>query len=318
MSTRLAFVFPGQGSQSVGMLGDHLLRFPVVTSTLEEGSDALGYDLARLISEGPADRLDRTEYTQPALLAASICIWRVWLAEHGAMPVLLAGHSLGEYSALVAADSLDFAAALRLVQERGRYMQTAVAAGAGAMAAVLGLPDADVDAICTLHSRPEAVVEPANYNAPGQVVIAGHGEAVTGIATALRQAGAKRVLPLNVSAPSHCSLMRPAAEQLAQRLAEVTISPPRIPVLQNLDGKARSEAAAIREALVAQLYSPVRWTETIARMTTGYNVGRVLECGPGRVLGGLVGRIAPELQVGALATPVQLLEACNATCDNPA
>lgn len=291
--TGLAFVFPGQGSQSVGMLADLAAR-PQVADTFQQASAALGFDLWALISDGPEAELNQTHNTQPAMLAAGVALWRVWEAEGGPVPALLAGHSLGEYSALVCAGALDFAAAVGLVAERGRLMQAAVPAGQGAMAAVLGLDDDTVRAACAEAAQGE-VVEAVNLNAPGQVVIAGSAAEVERAVQAAKARGAKRAVTLPVSVPSHCALMRSAAECLAERLAGVELRAPRIPVLHNADVAAHSDPAAIRAALVRQLYSPVRWVETLQAMA-GQGVSLVVECGPGKVLAGLVKRIDKRVQ----------------------
>lgn len=294
----LAFTFPGQGSQAVGMLADGAGRAEVRT-TFAEAADALGFDLWALVQQGPEASLNETHNTQPAMLAAGVALWRVWQAAGGARPALLAGHSLGEYTALVCAGSLEFADAVRLVAARGRLMQEAVPVGAGGMAAILGLSDADVQAACDEAAQGE-VVSPVNLNAPGQVVIAGTAAAVARACEAAKARGAKRALPLPVSVPSHCALMRPAAERLAVLLAGVPVQRPAIPVLQNVDVASHDTPEAIREALVRQLYSPVRWVETITRMAAE-GVTTVIECGPGKVLAGLNKRIVKGLAAPALA-----------------
>ncbi|MBK5942314.1 MAG: ACP S-malonyltransferase [Halorhodospira halophila] len=295
-----AMVFPGQGSQAVGMMAAWQ-EDETVRETFGEASEPLGYDLWELIANGPAEELDRTDRTQPAILVASVALWRVWQERGGAEPAVLAGHSLGEYSALVAAESLQLADAAALVAERGRYMQEAVPAGEGAMAAVIGLEDDKIREICAGAAQ-GAVVQPVNFNAPGQVVIAGNQEAVERAGSAAKEAGAKRVLPLPVSAPSHCSLMQPAAERLAQRLEEVAIEEPRRPVIHNVDVSVSRDAASIRRRLVEQLANPVRWTETVQKMS-GEGVQVLAECGPGKVLTGLTRRIERSLQGGSLSEP---------------
>jgi len=294
-----AFLFPGQGSQSVGMLAGLAAAEPVVEATFAEASRALGYDLWNLCLAGPEERLNRTEITQPAMLAADIATWRAWLGQGGAHPEFMAGHSLGEYAALVAAGSLDFADAVRLVEERGRLMQSATPEGVGAMAAILGLDDEALQEICARAAGTE-VVSCANYNAPGQVVIAGHRGAVERACEAAREAGARRTVALAVSVPSHCALMRAAAERLAETLAATDLSAPRVPVVHNADVAAHPDAAAIRDALVRQLWQPVRWTATI-RHLVGQGVDRFIECGPGKVLAGLNRRISRESGVEALS-----------------
>ncbi len=285
----LGVVFPGQGSQSIGMLKELAAAHAVVQETFASASQVLGYDLWSLVQNGPEDELNQTAKTQPAMLAAGVAVWRVWRAQGGAEPAVMAGHSLGEYTALVCADALGFEDAVALVAERGRLMQEAVPAGQGAMAAILGLDDDQVRAACAAAAQGE-IVAAVNFNSPGQVVVAGHAAAVQRAMAAAKQAGAKRALALAVSAPSHCALMLPAAQRLAERLATVTVNAPRIPVLHNADVKAYSDAAAIRAALVRQLHQPVRWVETIQAMRAR-GVSTVLECGPGKVLAGLIKRI---------------------------
>jgi len=307
MST-FAFVFPGQGSQSVGMLdawGEH----PAVRDTLAEASQALGEDIGRLIHEGPKEQLDLTTNTQPVMLAAAVACYRAWMAETGHAPAVVAGHSLGEYSALVAAGSLTLADALPLVRFRAQAMQEAVPVGAGAMAAILGL-DADVvRSVCAEVAV--AVGEPvsaANYNDPKQTVIAGSKAAVDQACEALKGRGAKRALPLAVSAPFHCALMKPAAERLKERLAAATLRTPQIPLINNIDVAVQSEPDAIREALYRQAFGPVRWVETVQAMHTR-GVTHLVECGPGKVLGALARRIVAELNVGHVNDPATLAEA---------
>ncbi|MDX1443657.1 MAG: ACP S-malonyltransferase [Gammaproteobacteria bacterium] len=290
-----AFVFPGQGSQSVGMLADLASAHDEVKDTFAEASDALGYDLWKLVQEGPEESLNSTERTQPALLAAGVAVWRV-LAENGVKrPEIMAGHSLGEYSALVCAGALDFADAIRLVEFRGQAMQEAVPAGTGAMAAILGLADDDVRAVCEASANGE-VVSAVNFNAPGQVVIAGNKAAVERAVEAAKEKGAKRAIELPVSVPSHCSLMQPAADKMAERLKDVKIVAPKVPVIHNVDVERHSDPEEIRQALVAQLHSPVRWVETIEMMSDDGILG-VAECGPGKVLAGLNRRIDKTMDV---------------------
>ncbi|MGH8562274.1 MAG: ACP S-malonyltransferase, partial [Nevskiales bacterium] len=286
---RFALLFPGQGSQSVGMLMAMAERHATVRETFAEASAALSYDLWQLVSEGPSDRLDQTERTQPALLAAGVAVWRVWRGAGGPEPVAMAGHSLGEYSALVCAGVLNFADAVRLVQRRGQLMQTAVPAGVGAMAAIVGLEDEAVHTICAESAQGE-VVEAVNFNAPGQVVVAGHKGAVERAAALAKTSGAKLTKLLPVSVPSHCSLMQPAAEQLAEDLKAVSIQAPAIPVLHNLDARPRTAPDDIRQALVAQLHNPVLWVKTVQNLRA-LGADALLECGPGRVLAGLNKRI---------------------------
>lgn len=299
-----AFVFPGQGSQSVGMLAELAAQYPVVKETFAEASAVLKLDLWQTVHEGPEATLNQTQITQPAMLAAGVATWRVWQSRGGAQPRLMAGHSLGEYSALVCAGALDFAAAVELVALRGRYMQEAVPAGQGAMAAILGLEDAQVVAACQ-HAAQGEVVAAVNFNSPGQVVIAGQAAAVNRAMEACLAAGAKRALPLPVSVPSHCALMKPAAEQLAQRLHSLNLREPQIPVINNVDVAMPAAAAAIRDALVRQLYNPVRWVETVQRMA-GEGVTQLIECGPGKVLTGLNKRIAKEMSTHALVDVASL------------
>lgn len=303
----LAIVFPGQGSQSVGMLnGLHAAMPALVDSTFAEASDALGQDLWQIVARGPEEKLNQTEITQPAMLAADIALWRAWQEKAGPTPSVVAGHSLGEYSALVCAGALEFNDAIKIVAQRGRFMQEAVPAGTGAMAAVLGLADDDVIAACKEAAQGE-VVEAVNFNAPGQVVIAGNKAAVERAAAAAKARGAKRAMLLPVSVPSHCALMRPAADRLAQLLSATKISAPRITVLHNVDVQHHDSGSAIAEALVRQLYSPVRWVETI-RALPARGVTKVIECGPGKVLAGLIKRIDSELPVVAV-TDAETLQA---------
>lgn len=296
--TTFAMVFPGQGSQSVGMLADLAQQFPIVEQTFAEASAILGYDLWALVQQGPAEELNKTWQTQPALLTASVAIWRVWQEKNGAMPVVMAGHSLGEYSALVCAGVMDFKDAVRLVELRGKLMQEAVPEGTGAMAAIIGLDNDSIAKACA-ESAEGQVVAPVNFNSPGQVVIAGNKEAVERAGAACKAAGAKRALPLPVSVPSHCALMKPAADKLAVALQEITFNAPRIPVINNVDVAAESDADAIRSALVRQLYSPVRWTETVESMSA-QGVAHLLEMGPGKVLTGLTKRIVDSMTAAAV------------------
>jgi len=288
-----ACVFPGQGSQSIGMLQALAAKHAVVGETFASASHVLGYDLWSLVQNGPEEELNQTTNTQPAMLAAGVAVWRVWRALGGPEPIVMAGHSLGEYTALVCADALAFEAAVALVAERGRLMQAAVPAGVGAMAAIVGLDDDSVRAACAAAAQGE-VVEAVNFNSPGQVVIAGHNTAVQRAMTLAKAAGAKRAVPLAVSVPSHCALMRDAAERLAECLAAVSIESPRIPVLHNADVAIYTDAAAIRDALARQLYQPVRWVETIHALHAR-GASTVVECGPGKVLAGLIKRIDPTL-----------------------
>ena len=303
--TRTAFVFPGQGSQSPGMLAELADTYPVVLETFQEASEALGYDLWELVQSDEDGRLNETHITQPALLTASVAIFRL-LSEKDVHVDYMAGHSLGEYSALVCAGVLNFAEAVKLVEARGKFMQQAVPAGAGAMYAIINLDDEKIADICqqTAIATGE-VVAPVNFNSPGQVVIAGEKSAAEQAANACKEAGAKRALPLPVSVPSHCELMRPAADQLEEALAAVSLSAPNVSVINNVDVSNESEPAAIRDALVRQLYCPVRWTDTI-RYLAEQGVEKVLEIGPGKVLTGLVKRIDKSLDAEAVNTPADI------------
>ncbi|SFN46675.1 [acyl-carrier-protein] S-malonyltransferase [Candidatus Pantoea varia] len=305
--TQIAFVFPGQGSQTVGMLTELAATYPLVEETFREASDALGYDLWQLVSQGPAEELNKTWQTQPALLAASVAIYRVWQQQGGEQPVVMAGHSLGEYSALVCAGVLNFADAVKLVELRGKLMQEAVPEGTGAMQAIIGLDDAAIRKACE-ESAQGQVVSPVNFNSPGQVVIAGNKEAVERAGAACKAAGAKRALPLPVSVPSHCALMKPAADKLAVALESMTFNAPAVPVINNVDVKAETDATAIRHALVRQLYSPVRWTESVEAMAA-QGVTQLLEIGPGKVLTGLTKRIVDSLTAAAVNDTASLTAA---------
>ena len=303
--TSFAFVFPGQGSQSVGMLdawGDH----PAVRSTLQEASAALGEDITALISGGPKDQLDLTTNTQPVMLTVAIACWRAWLAEGGAAPLALAGHSLGEYSALVAAGCLSLSDALPLVRLRAQAMQRAVPVGVGAMAAILGLDAAAVVSGCAQAAAATGeVVSAANFNDPKQTVISGSKAGVDKACELLKAMGAKRTLPLAVSAPFHCALMQPAAEVLRERLAAVTLAVPQIPVVNNIDVAAPVDAASIRDALYRQASGPVRWVEVVQALRAR-GASHIVECGPGKVLAGMVKRIDAEAVSGALFDPASL------------
>ncbi len=301
MSSSLAFVFPGQGSQAVGMLAELGSQHGVIRDTFAEASAALGYDLWALTQEGPAEELNRTDRTQPAILCASIALWRLWQAEGGAQPAFVAGHSLGEYSALVAAGSLPFADAVRLVELRGQLMQQAVPAGQGGMAAILGLDDDTVRAACAEAAQDE-VVSAVNFNAPGQVVIAGAAAAVERAIEACKARGAKRAMALPVSVPSHCALMRPAAEQFAAAVAASAWQAPQIAIVQNTTAAVPADLDSLKAELLAQLYSPVRWVESIVTLA-GQGVTELVECGPGKVLSGLNKRCAKGVNTHNLDTP---------------
>lgn len=305
--TTFAFVFPGQGSQAVGMLdawGDH----PAVRETLAEAGAALGEDLGALIARGPKEQLDLTTNTQPVMLTAAIAAWRAWRAEGGAQPVAVAGHSLGEYSALVAAGALTLAEALPLVRFRAQAMQEAVPVGAGAMAAILGLDAAAVREGCARAAADSGeVVSAANFNDPKQTVIAGTKAGVDKACEVLKAAGAKRALPLAVSAPFHCALMKPAADRLREKLASVALRAPSIPVVNNIDAQVNDDPAAIREALYRQAFGPVRWVEVVQALKSR-GATHVVECGPGKVLAGMVKRIDAELAGAALFDPATLAE----------
>ncbi|MBY8308616.1 ACP S-malonyltransferase [Vibrio fluvialis] len=296
--SKFAIVFPGQGSQAVGMLAELGEQYDVVKQTFAEASDALGYDLWALVQNGPAEDLNQTFRTQPALLASSVAIWRVWQELGLEQPEVLAGHSLGEYSALVCAGVIDFKAAIKLVELRGQLMQEAVPAGTGAMYAIIGLDDAAIAKACEEAAQGD-VVSPVNFNSPGQVVIAGQKDAVERAGALCKEAGAKRALPLPVSVPSHCALMKPAAEKLAAALEALTFNTPQIPVINNVDVVAETDPAKIKDALVRQLHSPVRWTEGVEKMAE-QGIEKLIEVGPGKVLTGLTKRIVKTLDAAAV------------------
>lgn len=292
---KFAMVFPGQGSQTVGMLAELATEYSVVTDTFKQASDVLGYDLWQLVQAGPAEELNKTWQTQPALLAASVAIYRVWQEKYPHLkPEVMAGHSLGEYSALVCAGVLDFQDAIKLVELRGKLMQQAVPEGTGAMYAIIGLDNESIIKACKQAEEGE-VVSAVNFNSPGQVVIAGAKAAVERAAALCKEAGAKRALPLAVSVPSHCALMKPAADKLSVTLETIAVNTPEIAVINNVDVATESESATIRTALIRQLYSPVRWTETVEKMTQD-GVQVLVEMGPGKVLNGLTKRIVGDLQ----------------------
>jgi len=284
-----AFIFPGQGSQSIGMLAELAESYPVVQQIFSQASEALGYDLWDLVQNGSVDELNSTDKTQPAMLAAGVAVWSVWNEKQTEKPMIMAGHSLGEYTALVCAGVIDFSDAIQLVRDRGLYMQAAVAAGEGAMAAILGLEDDEVIKVCDTSAQGE-VVEAVNFNSPGQVVIAGQVSAVNRAIEAANEAGAKKAILLPVSVPSHCALMKPAAEKLQQRLSSIEFKKPEIQVVNNVDASIVDEVDQIKDVLVRQLYQPVRWVDCVNKMMEE-GVTDFVECGPGKVLAGLSKRI---------------------------
>ena len=302
---KFAMVFPGQGSQAVGMLAELAEQFSIVEETFKQASEVLGYDLWSLVQHGPADELNKTWQTQPTLLAASVAVYRVWQQQYPQLqPTLMAGHSLGEYSALVCAGAIDFQDAVKLVELRGKLMQQAVPEGTGAMYAIIGLDNDSIIKACQNAEQGE-VVSAVNFNSPGQVVIAGAKAAVERAAVLCKEAGAKRALPLAVSVPSHCALMKPAADQLAVSLESIAVKSPAVAVINNVDVKTENDAQAIRHALVRQLYSPVRWTETVEKMATN-GIEVLVEIGPNKVLNGLTKRIADNLQAVSVNDPASL------------
>jgi [acyl-carrier-protein] S-malonyltransferase len=311
MQNNLAFIFPGQGSQAVGMLSDFADN-EVVQNTFKEASDALGYDLWALISEGPAEKLNQTHHTQPALLTSSVALWRLWHEQSDVTPSIVAGHSLGEYSALVCAGVISLADGVRLVEKRGQFMQASVPEGTGAMYAIIGLADDKIIEACEQAAQGQ-VVSAVNFNSPGQVVIAGNKEAVERAGVLCKEAGAKRALPLPVSVPSHCALMKDAADKLAAELEQIAFSEPTVPVVNNVDVAIESDAAAIKEALIKQLYSPVRWTETVEYFAAN-GIEKAVEVGPGKVLQGLVKRISKAVACASandeasLASAIELVK----------
>ncbi|MFK3725525.1 ACP S-malonyltransferase [Pseudomonas monteilii] len=301
MSASLAFVFPGQGSQSLGMLAELADQHPLILETFKEASEALGYDLWALVQQGPEEQLNQTDKTQPAILTASIALWRLWLAEGGERPAYVSGHSLGEYSALVAAGSLSLKDAVTLVERRGQLMQQAVPAGHGAMAAILGLSDEQVVAICAEAAEDE-VVSAVNFNSPGQVVIAGNKAAVDRAIELCKAQGAKRALPLAVSVPSHCALMKPAAERFAESVNAIEWTAPQVPVVQNVSAAVAADVDTLKQDLLAQLYQPVRWVECVQALAA-HGAVNLVECGPGKVLAGLNKRCAEGVTTYNLNTP---------------
>ncbi|MEH6568787.1 MAG: ACP S-malonyltransferase [Halioglobus sp.] len=302
----IAFVFPGQGSQKVGMLAAAFEAFQSVRDTFTEASDALGYDMWQLIQEGEQEALNLTETTQPVLLSSSVALWRAWLENGGAQPSVMAGHSLGEFSALVCAGALNFADGVKLVKQRGAFMQTAVPVGEGAMAAIIGLEDEVINRICAeVAAAGGGVVAAVNFNSPGQVVIAGNTGAVDAAIVALKDAGAKRALPLPVSAPFHTELMKPAGVRLIDAMDAIKFKTPTIPVVHNVHAQTESDPSRIKALLGEQIYSPVLWTQCIQTMV-GKGAQRLVECGPGKVLSGLNRRIDKSLQSFSLEDPEQL------------
>ena len=293
---KFACVFPGQGSQSIGMMAEFIDRYDEVKNLFVRASDALGYDLAGVIANGPVEELNKTACTQPAMLVAGVAAWKVLRMNTKQKPVLMAGHSLGEYTALVCAGALQFEDAVKLVAERGRLMQSAVPEGVGAMAAILGLDDDQVKAACAQATNANSIVQAVNFNSPGQVVIAGHAAAVEKAMELAKAAGAKRALKLPVSVPSHSSLMMDAAKQLGEHLKSIEIRTPEIPVLQNFDARAHSAPAEIAECLQKQLYNPVLWVDTVNNLFAGTGINATVECGPGKVLAGLNKRIVKDAE----------------------
>jgi [acyl-carrier-protein] S-malonyltransferase len=300
MQNKLAFIFPGQGSQSVAMLSEFTGN-SIIENTFNEASEALGYDLWQLIAEGPAEKLNQTNFTQPALLTSSVALWRLWLSKSEIKPDVMAGHSLGEYSALVCAGVISLSDAVKLVEKRGELMQACVPVGTGAMAAVIGLADTEIINACELAQQGE-VVSAVNFNSPGQVVIAGQKAAVERAAQLCKDAGAKRVLPLPVSVPSHCALMADAATKLAEELNKIKFSSPKINIINNVDVVKEQSEDAIKASLVRQLYSPVRWSETITQIVSD-GITKVIEIGPGKVLQGLNKRIDKSILGASMNTP---------------
>ena len=302
-----AFVFPGQGSQVIGMLADAAAAHPSVGQTFAEASEVLGYDMWELVQNGEQAQLNQTETTQPVLLTSSVALWRAWTAAGGARPGRMAGHSLGEFSALVCAGALNFADAVKLVRQRGAFMQSAVPLGEGAMAAIIGLADDVINQCCQQAAQAGGeVVAAVNFNSPGQVVIAGKGGAVDAAINLCREAGAKRALPLPVSAPFHTTLMKPVGDKLREVLAGITVSAPEIPVVHNVQARTETDPARIRELLVAQVYSPVQWTACVTAMVDA-GVSRLVECGPGKVLSGLARRIDRNLDSFTIEQPDELI-----------
>ncbi|WP_415884590.1 ACP S-malonyltransferase [Neptuniibacter sp. QD72_48] len=307
MSQTLAFVFPGQGSQQVGMLSELAETHPVIKNTFAEASEVLGYDLWDLVQNGPEEDLNQTDKTQPALLTSGVALWRLWQEQNGAKPAVVAGHSLGEYTALVCAGAISFADGVNLVKLRGEFMQQAVPAGSGAMAAILGLADDAIEKACQEAEQGE-VVSPVNYNCPGQIVIAGEKAAVDRAIENCKEAGAKRAIPLPVSVPSHCALMKPAADKMAEELSKIEINMPEIDVVQNVTASVPASVEELKENLLAQLYSPVLWTKTIQGLVE-QGLESTVECGPGKVLSGLNKKVHKPLSVAAISDAAGLEKA---------
>ena len=307
MNQTLAFVFPGQGSQQIGMLSELGEEYPIVKETFDSASDALGYDLWALVQKGPSEDLNSTDKTQPALLTAGVALWRLWNQQGGAKPSVLAGHSLGEYTALVCAGVISLEDGVKLVKARGEFMQKAVPAGQGAMAAILGLDDEKVQEACSQASQGD-VVSAVNFNSPGQVVIAGQAAAVERAIDICKEKGAKRAMPLPVSVPSHCALMKPAAESLATILDTLTLSDPEIPVIQNVTATIPPDLDQLKQNLLSQLYNPVLWTASVNLMVE-QGIENIVECGPGKVLSGLNKRIQRSLTVGTISDATGLEKA---------
>ena len=310
INNKLAFVFPGQGSQSLGMMAELATAFPVVGETFSEASSILGYDLWQLVQQGPEQDLNQTDKIQPAMFTAGVATWRIWQGQTDIKPVAMAGHCLGEYTALVCSGALEFSDAVSLVADRGRFMQQAVPAGSGAMAVILGLEDEQVRAVCAESAQGE-IVAAVNFNSPGQVVIAGHTAAIARAIDAAKAAGAKRVLELPVNMPSHCSLMKAAADKMQDRLGGISITSPHIAVINNVDVATVSGADEIRGALVRQLYQPVRWVETIQKMRAD-GINMVIECGPGKILAGLNKSIDRAMSSLPIQDPDSLKQALDA------
>ena len=300
----LAFVFPGQGSQKIGMLTDLATNYPIVLQTFAEASQVLGYDLWFLVQNGTQENINLTECTQPLLLTASVAVWRVWQESNGPQPAFMAGHSLGEWSALVCAGVVAFTDAVKLVQQRGKFMQEAVPAGQGAMAAIIGLDDALIIEACKKAEQGE-VVSAVNFNSPGQVVIAGSAAAVERASIFCKESGAKRTLPLPVSAPFHTSMMRPAAERLAEQMASTSFSVPLIPIVHNVTAQTEADPKKIKALMIEQIYSPVRWVDCVNTLSS-HGISKTIECGPGKVLSGLNKRINAELKPFSIETSEEI------------